>query len=99
MLKIGFCLIVLLMPMTASANPLTKQEYFELYARFIPRALIAQRMEQLYDQLSAGDKTTAKGVLKQDLLDVLGNQLTLYQDSYVTPTTQNITDVNDTTLP
>ena len=99
MLRIILVLMVVMLASPATANVLSKTEYFQLYSIIIPRVKIAQRMEQMYDILSPAQKAAAAAMLKQDLQDQINTNLQMYNDMYIVPTTQKQTDVDDTTLP
>lgn len=92
-------LLVLAAGSSAYGQGYSKTEYFEAYARVMPRETIALRMEQIYDALGPAAKTQASATLKAELLAQLQTILDQYQTVYITPTETDISNVNDTTLP
>jgi hypothetical protein len=99
MFRIILVLAILLAPLAASADELTKTQYFVKYGTHIPRALIAQRMEQMYDLLDTAGKAQARTVLLGDLQLVLGNNIAVHTANMIAPLEKDLADVNDTTLP
>jgi hypothetical protein len=66
-----FALLITLFAVPVGAEPMTPQEFAELYIAVVDRSVAATRMRQLYGQLPANLKPTAAAMLRQDLTDAL----------------------------
>lgn len=75
---------------------LTKLQIFHIYLERIPNPLLSTRIEQMYNLLTAGQKTAVWNTIKSDLLAVLNedkDEVTENFNSQVTPIDSQITDV------
>ena len=90
--------LLLLIPAPVSSGTLTAEEWFSLYVKYMPKPLVAQRMQQLWGQVPSGTwKTSAKATLKSELLAKIAEQQALAAQ-YIDPIDQAATDVGDTDL-
>lgn len=99
MKRIAIGILALLLAAPASADSLTKEELFTLYAKLVPKEVTAQRLQQLFDNLPAGAfKTTAATTLKQDLADAIQVRLDAINNQMVAPLESEQADVGDSEL-
>jgi len=76
MWKLLLFVSVLVLPVSASADPYTKAELFDLYVEYVSPDVVSQRLDQLFTNLEPGAfKTSAKATLKQDLNDAIQAQI------------------------
>jgi hypothetical protein len=94
-----FALAFALSPVSASADALTKEQMFALYVKYVDKATIAQRLDQLYTAHPAGAfKDNAAATLKQDLANGIQNALDRW-GLVAAPIEAEQDDVGDSTLP
>jgi hypothetical protein len=99
MLKLLLASLLILVPVAASSESLTPQEYATLYATRVPRDVIATRVLQLYNELPEAAKPQARALLLGDIQDALNQLLGEYQSAFIDPVQTDLTDAGDTTLP
>jgi hypothetical protein len=92
-------LCFLVLAPAAPAEELTRAELFALYVRRVDRALVAQRMEQLFVGLEPGAfKTQAAGILKADLAAAIQAQRDLIAARVTNELEADAVNVGDTDL-